>query len=335
MSMKAKALNDSYAPSLSNSWTGRSSIPGTGNDYWHQKVELIDLSAFQHQPDAYGKIDYALLGYACDEGIRRNAGRVGARNGPKSIRERLAKLPYHNAQKRVCDFGDIECKDRDMETTQKLLSEAVSDFLAQDIFPILLGGGHDMSYGHFRGIWNHVKDKEDSKIGIINFDAHFDLRPLEKEGNSGTPFYQILKEYGDSVDYFVLGIQEQSNTQSLFELVEKFKVPYVLNYDCDYKNLEAVKQRLQYFIERNDYLYVTIDMDGFSSAYAPGVSAPSPMGFTPYFVLNTLRYLLDSKKVISCDIAELNPKFDLDYATANLAGRLVDFIVSVLFSLHK
>lgn len=73
-------------------------------------------------------------------------------------------------------------------------------------------------------------------------------------------------------------------------------------------------------------MYLTIDLDGFSSAYAPGVSAPSPDGFDPVFIYKVLDFVLKSKKVISCDIAELNPDFDIDENTAFLAARLVDYI---------
>ena len=40
-----------------------------------------------------------------------------------------------------------------------------------------------------------IKGKQKNKIGIINFDAHFDLRPIENQSNSGTPFNQILTEH--------------------------------------------------------------------------------------------------------------------------------------------
>lgn len=55
--------------------------------------------------------------------------------------------------------------------------------------------------------------------------------------------------------------------------------------------------------------------------------ATSPLGFTPYFVFKMLLFLFNSKKVISCDIAELNPIYDRDDLTANLAAKLGDFIV--------
>ena len=81
------------------------------------------------------------------------------------------------------------------------------------------------------------------------------------------------------------------------------------------------------FIEDVDYVYATIDLDGFSSAYAPGVSAPSPMGFSPDIVLESLKIIIDSQKLISLDIAEMNPKYDVDGQTAKLAASLVHFVM--------
>lgn len=303
-----------------------------GNQYWHQQIELLDINNLSKQLPGLPPIDVALLGYVCDEGVRRNRGRIGAHEGPKVIRERLAKLPIHFESKRVVDAGDIVCVDDDMEACQKMFSMAISDLLKQNVFPIALGGGHDMAYGHFMGIWDAIKHTNKRRVAIINFDAHFDLRPVEGRGNSGTPFNQILSEFeemDEHVDYFAIGIQQQSNTKELFEIAKKENVSYAINYDCESSSMEmeALKNRLNPIIERNDYLYISLDLDGFSSAYAPGVSAPSPLGFTPYFVFKLLSFLFATQKVIAFDIAELNPSIDRDNHTANLAAKIVDFVV--------
>lgn len=308
-------------------WQGRASNPDIGNQYWHQEIELVSES----NRDLEG-LDIGLIGYACDAGVSRNLGRSGAQLGPNAIRERLAKLPMHFDGQRVADLGDVVCPDGDMESCQKVFANQVSELIKHDVFPIALGGGHDMAYGHFQGIWESVKKTEKKKIAIVNFDAHFDLRPVEDKPNSGTPFNQVLNEMGANgfeVDYFAVGIQRQSNTKELFSIAKNHGVEYAINYECESSNPELgiLKERLQKIIDRNDWVYVTIDLDGFSSAYAPGVSAPSPLGFTPYFVFKLLGFLLDSEKVISCDIAELNPTLDRDSLTANLAAKLVDFIV--------
>jgi len=320
--------NTDYLPGQRIYWTGRKSNPDIGKQYWYQEIELCDINYLKDEE----KIDIAIVGYVCDEGVRRNLGRVGSDQGPRVLRERLAKLPVHFESKNIADFGDIICIDEDMEACQLSFSKIISLLISRQIFPISIGGGHDMAFGHFMGIRDAIKNTAKQKIGILNFDAHFDLRPVESKPNSGTPFNQIITELNKSnetLDYFVIGIQQQSNTKELFEIAKTNHVDYAINYDCESatEEMKTLQQRLIPFINRNDYLYITIDLDGFSSAYAPGVSAPSPLGFTPYFVFKMLKFIFATNKVISCDIAELNPTLDRDNLTANLAAKLVDFIV--------
>lgn len=321
-----KLFNVDYQSAQKIYWSGRKSNPDIGNQYWHQEVKLLDTNTIKNE-----EIDIALLGYVCDEGVRRNLGRVGASKGPTTARERLAKLPIHFDKKTVADIGNIICVDEDMESCQLAFAKTIQQLISRKIFPIAIGGGHDMSYGHFKGIYDAVKNTAKNKIGIINFDAHFDLRPVETRPNSGTPFNQILNEF-DNVEYFAIGIQRQANTKELFNIAKDDNINFAINYECESskEELRILQERVQTVIDSCDYLYITIDLDGFSSAYAPGVSAPSPLGFTPYFVFKMLRFLFDTKKVISCDIAELNPTLDRDNITANLAAKLIDFIVMKL-----
>ena len=76
-----------------------------------------------------------------------------------------------------------------------------------------------------------------------------------------------------------------------------------------------------------DVVYTTIDLDGFSSAYAPGVSASSPMGFSPDIVTKCIENIIDSGKLISLDVAEMNPKYDIDNQTAKLAASLIHTVI--------
>jgi formiminoglutamase len=92
-------------------------------------------------------------------------------------------------------------------------------------------------------------------------------------------------------------------------------------------NWAAISQQIQSFVDRVDALYLTVDMDGFSAAFAPGVSAPSPMGFTPELALRVIDLLAASKKLISLDVVELNPTYDQDQATARLAARCVEYVL--------
>ena len=124
-----------------------------------------------------------------------------------------------------------------------------------------------------------------------------------------------------------IGIQRQANNQELFEIAERHDIQYVMIEDCVLSQLETVTERISNFIAIHDFIYLSIDMDGFSSAYAPGVSAPSPLGLEPTFFLRLLDIIIRSKKLISCDFAELNPSLDQDQSTARLAAIIVDSIV--------
>ncbi|MCL4110617.1 UNVERIFIED_CONTAM: hypothetical protein GTU68_060508, partial [Idotea baltica] len=311
-------------------WQGRSVKVEDGIQYYYQVVEILDKDEIPLE----NNYNIGFLGYACDEGVRRNQGSVGAAYGPKAFRTRMSKLAFHYEDLNVVDVGDVFCESGDMESCQKTFGSIISDLIQKQIFPIAIGGGHDIAYGHFEGVKNAIRHRSSRKIGIINFDAHFDLRPIEGQANSGTPFKQILDEDA-SVEYFVVGIQKASNTKSLFQIANKYEVGYVLNNEAILSRIDEVKMKLYAFMERNDYLYVSIDLDGFSSAFAPGVSAPSPFGFSPMFVQEVLSYVFQSGKVISCDIAELNPLVDNNLATSRLAAQLVDVIIDLSISDRK
>jgi formiminoglutamase len=71
-----------------------------------------------------------------------------------------------------------------MEVQQKSLEKAVEKILDFDLFPLVLGGGHEIALGHYNGLLNSkLKEDQNPKIGIINFDAHFDLRPYSNGGH--------------------------------------------------------------------------------------------------------------------------------------------------------
>ena len=316
-----------YQAPLPQLWKGRATAPKLGVQYWYQQVQLLDLEK-ESETDAVPHV--ALLGYACDEGVRRNKGRIGAAHGPDAIRKQLTRLAFHHDSLSISDYGNLLCADGNLEDCQKALSVLTEQLLAQGSFPIVLGGGHDVAYGHFVGIHNALQQKGSSRIGIINFDAHFDLRPVEDKPHSGTPFNQILSEYGSTTEYFALGIQQPANTQELFAIAKEKEVNYLFNDVCENINYELVTSKLHAFTERNDGLYLTIDLDGFSSAYAPGVSAPSPMGFSPAFAFKILHFLMQTQKVVAVDIAELNPRYDRDQSTAVFAARIVDAVVGGL-----
>lgn len=320
----SESFIDAYSPPENNKWTGRHE-PSLKDAYWYQTVEQIDLKNNHLDWSVYNNHSTVIIGYKCDEGVQRNQGRIGAVNGPDSIRNMLGSLPNHDQN--VIDAGDIRCIEKDMEKAQSALAETVHFLLEKSLFPVVIGGGHDIAYGHYNGIRNYLnRTSPEASIGIINLDAHFDLRSNENENNSGTPFYQIAedcKSSGYDFHYLCLGIQKASNTKKLFETAHSLGVEYLLNHEYHMSNVGAILSTIKSFINKVDYVYLTIDLDGFSSAYAPGVSAPSPLGFAPDIALKSIETIISSGKLVSADLAEMNPEYDIDNHTSRLASKLI------------
>ena len=88
------------------------------------------------------------------------------------------------------------------------------------------------------------------------------------------------------------------------------------------------------FTRKLDSVYVTICSDVFSSSYAPGVSAPQPLGLDPEVVIIILKHILQTGKVVSFDIAEVSPRYDKDNATASLAAVLIYSAVSEMVEIN-
>lgn len=322
----------------SSNWTGRIDNEKDYDSFrWHQWVEVIDLNnkdlqAFQ------GDLAFAFLGFCSDHGVELNKGRTGSAQGPQSIRKELAKLPCSFPENvKLFDAGNISCQDCSLDEAQETLGKAVERILDLNLFPILLGGGHEIAFGHYQGVLNKLnKQEEKPNIGIINIDSHFDLRPYSEGGNSGTMFRQIAdlnQEKGLDYSYFCLGIQEHSNTNYLFKVADSLGVEYILAKDIIHGDYISLLEKIDSFIKDQDYIYLTLCSDVFSSAFAPGVSAPQPLGLDPRDVLVFLKYILRSDKVVSFDVAEVSPRFDQDNTTANLASVMIFSVVKTLSQL--
>ena len=169
------------------SWNGRvdEELNQEAAQRWHQKVKPCT---------DYSEAGIALIGFASDEGVRRNKGRVGAVHSPDAIRAGLANLPW-DAEAHVWDAGNVSCENGDLEQAQVAYGQRVTGLLAAGHKPVGLGGGHEIAWGSYQGIMDFLESLPDKKtVGIINLDAHFDLRLPEAQGaSSGHAFLAVRR----------------------------------------------------------------------------------------------------------------------------------------------
>jgi formiminoglutamase len=284
-----------------------------------------------------GQKGVAFVGFCCDEGVRRNKGREGAEEGAVMLRKACASFPVHISEGvRMIDVGDVICQQRKLEETQESLGNIVCNLLENQYFVIVLGGGHEVAYAHYLGVKKFLEKQLKKTWGFFNIDAHFDLRQIEESvgASSGTPFWQIAQDrqaLSLPFEYCCLGIQQWSNTKRLFDTAQKLGVKYIEADDL-FEDIQRTNNLIDNFASQNQYLSLTIDMDVFASAFAPGVSAPAFNGIIPDIRFrNLLRQILSFPQLISMDIAELNPRFDQDNRTAKLAASFIYEAVSKIY----
>src|SRR5699024_4449124 len=297
--------------SKDNVWTGRIDSESKSLRF-HQVME--EKSPFDLEK--YKGLAFGLVGFACDEGVKRNHGRAGAAFAPNEVRKMLANLPYTLQRADIIDTGNIVCENEDLEKAQEKLGDAVGELLAKTYTPIIIGGGHETFYGHYLGARKFIG--KEAQLGIINIDAHFDLREEERP-SSGTMFRQIL-EADQQAGYLCLGIQPHGNTKSLFAAAKQLNCSYVLEEDI---LKEQTFQLIDSFCRRHDYVVVTLCTDAIEAAAAPGVSAPSPFGLSTKVVRKLIRHVFANKNVLSFDLSEVNPLVDEGNKTVRLAAYLL------------
>lgn len=307
-------------PASPNLWTGRAAET---LQYWHQAIKFPDPTntlSDAKQPAV------ALLGYAGDQGVSRNDGRPGAADGPNAIRKQLGPMAYHLPENLlIWDMGNAGEEGTEMEAVQDLITTTVEEILDKHHFPVLLGGGHELAFAHGRGILNHFT-KKGEKVGIINLDAHFDLRPLKDgKGHSGSPFWQLSQLYPRQFHYLCLGIQIPANPPTLFTTADSLQVEWLPVESFHLLNWDSINLVIEQFLNEVNKVYLTVDLDGFASAFAPGVSAPSPMGFAPDIAQQVIKNVAASGKLAAMDVVELNPTYDRDNSTAKLAARCIEY----------
>ncbi|NQT62822.1 MAG: formimidoylglutamase [Candidatus Marinimicrobia bacterium] len=331
-----------YSVSKKIIWSGRVDDPGDPDSYRvHQIMNLINLTNIDDLHVEPSKSNICLIGFQCDEGVKKNLGRPGAARGPESIRKEFANFPAPFSEDiNIFDAGNILCTENNLNEAQDQLAKAVKLILDHNMFPLVLGGGHETALGNYNGIVKHLSSQEKNKSApaILNFDAHLDFRPFKDGGSSGSMFYQIAEKCAQNKTpfaYMCLGVQTYSNTLSMFKRAESFGSKYILAKNMTEKNFPGIIKDIDYFIEKQNHVYVTICSDVFNSAYAPGVSAPQPFGLDPETVLIFIKHIFKTNKVISLDIAEVSPRFDHDNNTAKLAAVIIYAIINVLSELKK
>jgi formiminoglutamase len=320
-------------------------MPGASSrpDGWWSVLDLADVSLFQGNADPddprLGDVTYrwdgepyairagqpVLIGFPCDEGVRRNQGRVGAGLAPYAIRGRLYRLTTWDAPAAVdlaglglADVGNVAVG-KDLGNAQRKLGTVVTGIFRAGGVPVILGGGHETAYGHYLGYVGAGLE-----CGIINVDAHLDVRPYPDGPHSGSAFRQAMELACHPLRpgrYVVIGAQRQSVAREHLRFVEEHggRVHWLRDDGGD-EAVDVLAEELRRLGGECDAVMVTVDADAFRQSEVPGASAPSPVGLEAAVWPRIALLAGADPRVRSLEVVEVNPRYDRDSQTARWAA---------------
>ncbi|MGL4595237.1 MAG: agmatinase [Thermoguttaceae bacterium] len=205
------------------------------------------------------------------------------------------------------------------EAEYERIYETVSkrgDF-AKDHFPIYLGGEHSITPPIVKAA-SEVYDN----VSVLQFDAHADLR----DSYTGSHFShacamrRVLEWTPHLVQVGIRSFSEEEN-RDMPDRIAKIVTPQkiALNWETSLKQILA---------GLTETVYITIDIDAFDPAFAPGTGTPEPGGLSWHEVLSILRPVCEQKNVIGADIVEVSPLGGHHVMTEFLAARLTAKIIA-------
>lgn len=271
-------------------------------------------------PERYsGKI--ALLGFACDEGVKRNKGRPGAHQGPEFLRKALANMASHQGHDQLVDMGNVHAEPEQLEPAQQALHDAVLACQQAGMKTLVLGGGHETAFGHGSGVLDAFPGEN---VAIVNLDAHLDLRQAD-QATSGTPFRQLALQCESQQRgfyYTCFGVSKAANTAALWQEARQRNVQVVEDLTLLNPQSVAIESEIARIIAEHDRIYLTIDLDVMPAWEMPAVSAPAALGVPLAILLRIVMPLCQSGKLQAVDLVEFNPQYDRDGQGARTAARL-------------
>ncbi|KKK37989.1 agmatinase [Mesobacillus campisalis] len=244
--------------------------------------------------------------------------RPGSRFGPARIREVSIGLeeysPYLDrelADVKYFDAGDIPLPFGNPQKSLDIIEDFVGKLMAEDKFPLGMGGEHLVSWPVMKAVAAKYKD-----LAIIHMDAHTDLREhYEGEPLShSTPIRKIAEKIGPE-NVYSFGIR--SGMKEEFEWAKNAGM-----HISKFEVLEPLKEILPKLAGRP--VYVTIDIDVLDPAHAPGTGTVDAGGITSKELLASIHEIARSQvNVVGADLVEVAPIYDHSEQTANTASKLI------------
>src|SRR5256885_9473991 len=217
----------------------------------------------------------------------------------------------------IFTMPELELPFGTMDEVVREIRRVASEIVKRGKFPVVLGGEHSITPPVVAAIAS-----KHPGMSVLQLDAHADLR----DSFMGTPYNHAcamrrVLEYARCTQVGMRSLSPEEAAAAPTLAPEIF-------YDFNMRQNEDWVERIVDSL--SETVYITIDCDGFDPAIMPAVGTPEPGGLTWYEMLTLLRRVIDSRRVVGCDLVELCP-MPGNIAPNFLCAKLIYKILSYRF----
>jgi arginase len=241
------------------------------------------------------------------------------------------------------------------------VSKSVKKALDNQYFPIVLSGDHSSALGTISGVKAAFPDKT---LGVVWIDAHADLHSpytspsgnihgmplaaalsddnmpcqINEIGRETEKHWKAMKNIGVrgakvSHDHLVFfGVRDTEEAED--KLIARAHIKNYMVAEMRYRSLEICVNEALQRLSDCDMIYISFDVDSMDcDMISRGTGTPVPKGFDPYEIMEIINRIIQSKKVVCIEVAEVNPLLDLKgNMMAETAFEVLDSVTRVLLN---
>ena len=249
---------------------------------------------------------------------------TGTSKGPEAILSASNELERYTGKSEPCldgiyTYPIIDC-DKPINQVIDNIRKITKEISRNNKIAITIGGEHSITYGAINGVFEGLNLLNKNEIGIIQIDAHADLRKdyQNQMHSHASVMYLLSKEKYKIAQFGVRAISlEEVENRS------KFDITY---FDAETLHLNNEVELPADFPKK---VYISFDVDGLDPSIMPATGTPVPGGISYYESLNLIKKMIKGREVIGFDMVELSPIKDFkayNFTAATIIYKIMELI---------
>ena len=257
----------------------------------------------------------------------------GTSRGPAAILEASDQLEAWDGESVPGDDGIftgpvVDCTGS-AEAVLGRIERATATALELGNCPVLLGGEHTVTLGALRAIARCRKARGLPKFGLVQFDAHGDLRNTYED----TPYSHgsVMRRACD-LEIPLMQIAVRSLCLEEVEFRKSYGVHHLDAAEFSRLGGLAAASRPDFKLLPDDFpeeIYITFDIDALDASLMPATGTPDPGGLTWYEALRLLELTVQGRRVIGLDLVEVAPMPGY-HAAEFTAAKLLYYLMGII-----